>query len=60
MISKVYNHALDILKSKPFKLWGLSLLAILLTALVEIFAVLPIISIPVSVTIFRRYAFGLS
>ncbi len=51
MISKVYNHALDILKSKPFKLWGLSLLAILLAALVEIFAVLPIISIPVSVTI---------
>ncbi len=52
MISKVYNHALDILKSKPIKLWGLSLLAILLSALAQIFAVLPIISIPISVTIY--------
>lgn len=47
MISFIYKRSLNILKSMPLRLWGLSLLSGLLTILILIFGVLPIITIPV-------------
>ncbi len=46
MFKLVYGRALAILKQKPMRLWGLSLLGTLLVALAWILGVLPIISIP--------------
>lgn len=37
--------------AKPFKLWGLSLLNVLLVFLISIFGVLPIVTIPVTLTL---------
>jgi len=51
MVKLVFNNAFEILKKKPIKLWGLSLLAALLTLLASIFGVLPIISVPIALTI---------
>ena len=42
------EKALVVLKQKPLRLWGISLLRQLLTALAAIFGVLPIISVPIA------------
>lgn len=47
MFSIVYGRALSILKQKPFRLWGISLMGTLLTGLATILGVLPIISLPI-------------
>lgn len=41
------KRAFDVIRKKPIRLWGLSLLSLLLMILASIFGVLPIISIPV-------------
>ncbi len=51
MIKQIYTRAFNILMKMPLKLWGLSLLSGFLTLLVLIFGFLPIISIPVIVTL---------
>lgn len=45
------RKALEVLKQKPFRLWGVSLLCQLLTALAAFFGVLPIISIPIALVL---------
>jgi uncharacterized membrane protein len=42
------EKALVVLKQKPLRLWGISLLCQLLTGLAAIFGVLPIISVPIA------------
>ena len=42
------EKALAVLKQKPLRLWGLSLLCQLLIGLAAVFGVLPIISIPIA------------
>lgn len=51
MVSYIYKRAFNALKTIPVKLWGLSLLSGFLTILILIFGVLPIITIPVTVTL---------
>lgn len=51
MVALIYKDALRVLKEKPLKLWGLSLLSSLLTILILIFGILPIITIPVTLTL---------
>lgn len=51
MVALIYKSALNVLKEKPFRLWGLSLLSSLLTILILIFGILPIITIPVILTL---------
>lgn len=51
MIAAIYKNAFRVLMSKPFRLWGLSLMNILLVTLISIFGVLPIITIPVTLTL---------
>lgn len=43
--------AVEVLKQKPFRLWGLSLLCQLLVCLASIFGVLPIISVPIALVL---------
>ena len=45
------QKALNVLKQKPMRLWGVSLLCQLLTVLAALFGVLPIISIPISLVL---------
>ena len=45
------QKALEVLKQKPMRLWGVSLLCSLLCALAALFGVLPIISIPISLVL---------
>lgn len=45
------RKALDVLKQKPLRLWGVSLLCQLLTLLAVLFGVLPIISIPIGLVL---------
>ncbi|MCI8404714.1 MAG: zinc ribbon domain-containing protein [Clostridia bacterium] len=47
MIRNIYTRAFNILKAKPFRLWGLSLLGGFLSALILLAGLLPIITIPV-------------
>ncbi len=47
MIKSIYRRSFNILKNKPLRLWGLSLLGGFLTIIILIFGVLPIITIPV-------------
>lgn len=48
MIARIYKRAFDIMKNKPLKLWGLSLLSGFLTLVILIFGILmPIITIPI-------------
>ena len=47
----ILKSALAVLKEKPIRLWGLSLMASLLTSLICLFAVLPIISIPITLVL---------
>lgn len=47
MIGIIYKRVLNIFKTIPVKLWGLSLLSGLLSVIVLIFGLTPIISIPV-------------
>lgn len=51
MIARIYRNALHVLAEKPFRLWGFSLMNSLLTILVMIFGVLPIVIIPVILTL---------
>ncbi|MGI6315263.1 MAG: zinc-ribbon domain-containing protein [Christensenellales bacterium] len=51
MIFKAYGAAIGVLAKKPFRLWGLSLLCQLLIALACSFGVLPIIFIPITLTL---------
>lgn len=51
MIANIYKNALRVLMAKPLRLWGISLLNTLLAVLILIFGVLPIISIPVILTL---------
>ena len=46
-IFEIYRKALAALAKKPFKLWGLSLLGILVASIVSSLAVIPLISIPI-------------
>lgn len=48
MIGFIYKNVFDVLKRKPIKLWGLSLLCSFLTTLASIFGVLPIIVMPIT------------
>ncbi len=57
MIASIYKSALRTLAAKPFRLWGLSLLSSLLTLLILILGVLPIIIIPVTLTLSAGAAF---
>ncbi len=45
------QKALEVLKQKPIRLWGISLLCQLLTGLAAAFGVLPIISIPIALVL---------
>ena len=47
----IITSAFGILKEKPIRLWGLSLMSSLLMFLIGIFAILPIISIPVTLVL---------
>lgn len=50
MIKTVYKKSFAVLMKKPFKLWGISLLSILLGAIAGVaFGVLPVLSIPVGI-----------
>ena len=49
--SDLIAKALEVLKQKPFRLWGLSLLCQLLIALAAAFGVLPIISVPIALVL---------
>ena len=51
MISTIYKNAFRTLMAKPFRLWGLSLMNALLVILISIFGVLPIVTIPLTVTL---------
>ncbi len=52
MIKYIYRRAFTVLKSFPVKLWGLSLLNILLISIIYVLGVnIPIISIPLAVTL---------
>lgn len=51
MIAAIYKNAFNVLKKKPLRLWGLSLMNTLLAVLITIFGVLPIITIPVVLTL---------
>lgn len=51
MIGSIYKKTLNILAKVPVKLWGLSLLASLLSIIVTLFGILPIITIPVNAVI---------
>ena len=55
-ILNVYKQVFHILGRRPIKLWGVSLLGTLLIGIVPILAILPIISIPVTLVL----AFGLT
>ena len=48
MIGFIFIKVLDVLKRKPLKLWGLSLLCGLLTTMASLFGVLPIIVMPIT------------
>ena len=48
MIKYVFGKIFEVLAKKPIKLWGLSLLGVLLTGLASALCVLPIITIPVT------------
>jgi len=50
-ISEIFSKAFAFLKTKPVKLWGISLLYSLLCILVSVFAILPIISIPITLVL---------
>lgn len=52
MIGYIFRRAIDILKRKPFMLWGVSLLCGVVTLCVKLGAgILPIISVPVVITL---------
>lgn len=51
MIKTVYSRAMTVLLSKPIRLWGLSLLYLILSVLVSVLGLLPIITIPVSLVL---------
>lgn len=51
MVALIYRSAINVLKEKPFQLWGLSLLSSLLTVLILVFGIFPIITIPVILTL---------
>ncbi len=51
MIATIYKKAFSILMSKPIRLWGLSLMNTLLVILISIFGILPIITVPVILTL---------
>lgn len=51
MIENIYENAVRILMKKPLRLWGISLLNTLLAVLISIFGVLPIVTIPVMLTL---------
>lgn len=48
MIGFIYKKVFDVLRRKPIKLWGLSLLCSFLTVLASIFGFLPIIVLPLT------------
>lgn len=49
--SELIGKALEVLKQKPFRLWGVSLLCQLLVVLAAVFGMLPIISIPIALVL---------
>lgn len=51
MVALIYRSALNTLKEKPVRLWGISLLSSLITILILAFGILPIITIPVTLTL---------
>lgn len=51
MVALIYRSALNTLKEKPVRLWGISLLSSLITILILVFGILPIITIPVTLTL---------
>lgn len=51
MIKFIYSQCFSVLKQKPIKLWGLSLLGTLLIALSTALGILPIIYIPIVLTL---------
>ena len=51
MIQYVYQNVFNVIKEKPVVLWGTSLLCTLLSLLAVIFGILPIISIPIVLTL---------
>lgn len=51
MIAAIYKNSARVLMKKPLRLWGLSLLTSLLTILITIFGILPIVTIPVTLTL---------
>ena len=51
MIKMIYRNCLNVLGQKPFRLWGLSLLFMLLCMLAGVLGVLPIISIPIALVL---------
>lgn len=51
MVALIYRSALNVLKEKPVRLWGISLLSSLITILILVFGILPIITIPVTLTL---------
>ena len=55
-IIEVYKQVFSILRRKPLKLWGISMLGSLFLGIVPILAVLPIVSIPITLVL----TFGLT
>ena len=51
MVFDILKRSFSILMKKPFRLWGLSLLYVLMVYLVSIFGILPIITIPITLTL---------
>lgn len=46
-IKSIYGRAADVLRQKPLRLWGLSLMCTLLTSLAWTLGILPIIALPI-------------
>lgn len=51
LVGKVMGNALQILLKKPIRLWGLSLMGTLLIVLAYLFGYIPIIAIPIALTL---------
>ncbi len=52
MIGYIFKNAIEILKRKPLMLWGVSLLCVIVTSLVQIGAgFIPIVAIPIVITL---------
>ena len=51
MIGYIYKKCFSVLGNKPIRLWGLSLLSAMMSSFAVMFGMLPIISVPITLTI---------